>query len=1054
MIKNYDNELELELKLINSLGEGHNQWTYRSDLKSESDLWDNLREKITRNNLDALNDVMLTDYEFELVKTELLSKTTTPFYAAKWLKGENGIARITIDREDVRLGSLSLILYSNRDIGGGISSYEIVNQIATKPSDTDNRNRRFDTTLLINGLPIVQIELKQVRAKDGFYQAFRQIKKYAEEGLFRNNIFSTLQLFVISNEQTTRYFANAMPEQMNEKYLFSWRTKDNERIEDIYEFSKQVLNIPDAHRLIADYTIVSEDQDNKTLMVLHPYQIHAIESLYRAAMQHQSGYIWHATGSGKTLTSFVSTKLLARKTGVDRTIMLVDRKDLDNQTTGEFTKFASEFNTGISSGTASSNSLIVGTGSSRELSEALLSETNTNTIIVTTRQKLDAAMRYAEKQESERGTHRFKKLVGSHIVFVVDECHRAVSSEGMEEVKKLFPNSTWFGFTGTPIFEVNKKQAQGRLARTTDDQYGPCLHTYTIKNALDDRAVLGFQVEHEDTVGKMELDNAIFRYMRKSDQYASVSDNELNEMINKMNALEKEKHLSNSDYESQEHIDTVVYKILKPDNAAIKFKFKNGKPTMSAILTTSSIDMAKRYYNTIKSFTEVDDWYDVNYKNSKMREGYTIDDPDFPRIAITYSIQENDEQAHTIQNEMKEIIEDYNQAYDTSWRIEDIDRYNGDINNRLARKKGEYRIPGNQVDLVIVVDRLLTGFDAPTIQTLFVDRNLVYANLIQAFSRTNRTYPGKDKGLIVTFRKPETMKKNVEDATLLYSNENNRDSGLIYPSYEESKRKFDKASLKFKKLIEGPIIFSEDAPIENNIEFVKVFQELAKSYEALITYDDFNEVITTSKSLKEKVNLLRENEGLYNSIKAAVMIEQKDDKDSIDLKDVEFYTDISSTIYDIDSAYITKLLGLYVPYNSTIREDIEKALDKLNKAEFIKDIYRSILNDIDSGKIKVSDDTHAVKRHYFSEARAYYISEFAKEWSVSESELMISAVQYRIGMDKIPNIGRITGSMNVSEYGNNHNIDKVIPFIYHSKIKESWLSLLDSTILEIDGELN
>ncbi|MDE9423488.1 DEAD/DEAH box helicase family protein, partial [Erysipelothrix rhusiopathiae] len=578
MSRKYDNELELERKLIESLGEGHNQWTYRSDLKSEADLWSNLREKITRNNLDALNDVMLTDYEFELIKTELLSKTTTPFNAAKWLKGENGIARITIDREDVSLGSLSLVLYSNRDIGGGISSYEVVNQIATKPSNADGRDRRFDITLLINGLPIVQIELKQVRAKDGFYQAFRQIKKYAEEGLFRNNIFSTLQLFVISNEQTTRYFANAMPEQMNEKFLFSWRTKDNERIEDIYEFSKQVLNIPDAHRLIADYTIVSEDQDNKTLMVLHPYQIHAIESLYRAAMQHQSGYIWHATGSGKTLTSFVSTKLLARKTGVDRTIMLVDRKDLDNQTTGEFTKFASEFNTGISTGTASSNSLIVGTGSSRELSEALLSESNTNTIIVTTRQKLDAAMRYAEKLEQERGTQRFKKLVGSHIVFVVDECHRAVSSEGMEEIKKFFPNSTWFGFTGTPIFEVNKKQAQGRLARTTEDQYGPCLHTYTIKNALDDHSVLGFQMEHADTVGSLELDNAIFRFMRHSDINNNLSDNELNEVINKMEPIDKEKYLSNSHYDNQKHIDTVIYKILKPDSASIKFKFKNGKP--------------------------------------------------------------------------------------------------------------------------------------------------------------------------------------------------------------------------------------------------------------------------------------------------------------------------------------------------------------------------------------------------------------------------------------------------------------------------------------------
>ncbi len=456
-------EAEVEEQLIRVLGEGHNQWTYRPDLKSEADLWQNLREKIVFNNQAELNDSPLTDREFETIKTELLLRTQTPFDAAKWLKGENGMARITIEREDSQLGSISLVLYSNQDIGGGISTYEVVHQIAKQGSNADARDRRFDVTLLINGLPIVQVELKQVTAKDGVYQAFNQIKKYAEEGMFRNNIFSTLQLFVVSNEQTTRYFANALPKDLHRKFLFSWRTKDNEKVENLYEFCKQVLNIPDAHRLIADYTIVSEDQDNKTLMVLHPYQVHAIQALFIAANKHQSGYVWHATGSGKTLTSFVSTKLLARKSGIDRTIMLVDRKDLDNQTTTEFTKFASEFNTGISSGNAKANSLIVGTGSAKELSETLLADANANVVIITTRQKLDAALKYAKKQEEKKGTNRFQKLMSQHIVFVVDECHRALSAENMEEIKKMFPNSTWFGFTGTPIFPENRKQAKGQL---------------------------------------------------------------------------------------------------------------------------------------------------------------------------------------------------------------------------------------------------------------------------------------------------------------------------------------------------------------------------------------------------------------------------------------------------------------------------------------------------------------------------------------------------------------------------------------------------------------
>lgn len=236
-------EAEVEARLIQVLGEGHNQWTFRPDLKSEDDLWQNLRHKIIQNNQAELNDVTLTDKEFVLLKTELLSRTQTPFGAAKWLKGENGIARITIPREDVSLGAMSLVLYSNRDIGGGISSYEVVHQIAKQRSSADGRDRRFDVTLLINGLPIAQIELKQVTTKDGIYQAFNQVKKYAEEGVFRNNIFSTLQLFVVSNEQTTRYFANALPKNMHRKLLFSWRTKNNQKVENLYEFCKQVLNI-------------------------------------------------------------------------------------------------------------------------------------------------------------------------------------------------------------------------------------------------------------------------------------------------------------------------------------------------------------------------------------------------------------------------------------------------------------------------------------------------------------------------------------------------------------------------------------------------------------------------------------------------------------------------------------------------------------------------------------------------------------------------------------------------------------------------------------------
>lgn len=1046
----HNEEIEVERRLIEVLGEGHNQWNYRPDLKSEEDLWKNLRQKITQNNLSEIGEFPISDKEFDAIKTEILSKTQTPFDAARWLKGENGIARITIEREDVSLGSMSLVLYSNQDIGGGISTYEVVHQIAKQKTNVDGRGRRFDVTLLINGLPIVQIELKQVSAKDGVFQAYNQIKKYAEEGMFRNNIFSTLQLFVISNEQTTRYFANAMPKDMHKKFVFSWRTTDNRKVENLYEFVKQVLNIPDAHRLLANYTIVSEDQDNKTLMVLHPYQIHAIEALFTSAMKRESGFVWHATGSGKTLTSFVSTKLLARKPGVDRTIMLIDRKDLDNQTTMEFTKFASEFNTGLSSGNAKSNSLIVGTKSAKKLSETLLSDTNSNTVIITTRQKLESALRLAQKQEEKSGAQRFKKLLGQHIVFVVDECHRALSAEGMEVIKGFFPNSTWFGFTGTPIFNENKKQAKGQLARTTRDQYGEILHTYTIKNALEDGSVLGFQVEHEDTIEPTSLYNYIFNQLRQNEKYADYTDDELNEMIDKMDGIEKETYLQPSSFESDEHIQKIIHKIFRPDNAYTKFDFKSGRPQKSAILTTSSIDMAKRYYHAIKEMTKDPEWLKNEFADHPIRKGRTIEDPDFPRIAITYSIQENEENSKKFQDEMKGIIKNYNDYYHTAWSIEDIERYNGDINNRLARKRAEFKEFGKQIDLVIVVDRLLTGFDAPTIQTLFVDRNLSYANLIQAFSRTNRTYPGKTKGLIVTFRKPSTMEQNVQDATKLYSNEND-ESKLVYPTYDESKKRFKKAHKSLRTLVPNPTDINEHSSLETRIEFVKAFQELNNAYEALVTYDDYNDEMEKSKVLQEQVKTLEEYIGVYNTVKGSLVNEGGSDGPSPDFSGIEFYGENAIKLYDIDSTYIDQLLGTYSANNQNIRSEIEKALQKLKKSEIVKEVYRAILNAIDDKEIEVEEDILIVKRRYFTQSYNKAIEDFANTWFVDERELHTSAVQYEIGTEPIPNIGGIIDSKRFDKYKAVH--PDIKPLKYGPEMKRQWRKTLDEIIVPLDDEL-
>ena len=1039
---NNTKEAQLEQNLIDLLCARHGQWTFRPDLKTEEDLWNNLRNIIEIRNKSELNDNALTDSEFERIQSEILANTKTPFEAAKWLRGEKGKCSIVLERDD-GLGRIELVIYSSNEKNGGFSSYEVVHQIAKSKSNLEERNRRFDVTLLISGLPIIQIELKTAIAKDGVKQAYYQIEKYIDEGTFSNTIFQTLQLYVMSNEQTTRYMAAAPKGELQEKYMFAWRTRDNTRVENINEFAKQVLNIPRAHELVSEYMILSEEQSSKVLMVLHPYQIHAIEAIFEAASKHQSGYIWHATGSGKTITSFVSTKLLAQRSGIDRTIMLLDRKDLDNQTTSEFTKFASAYSTGVNT---NKNTLIVGTGNTDDLSNALKEDSSSNVVIVTTRQKLNKAVEYLKDKEPRK----LAKLRGKHIVFIVDECHRAISAQNMDDIKKVFPKSTWFGFTGTPIFEENKKSSDGQYARTTHDQYGEVLHRYTIKNALEDGSVLGFQVEHESTIHKDELANVVYRAMRSEEKNFNYTDEELVSTVESMNDIDKEKYLQSAHYESDDHIQSVIRKILSPNNAYRKFVFKDGKPTMSAILTTSSIDMAKRYYKAIKKFTADKNWLEIQFPDHPLRQGAVMNDPDFPRVAITYSLEENIKGAALKQSEMKGIIDEYNLMYGTSWSVENIERYNGDINNRLARKKGEFKEFGNHLDLVIVVDRLLTGFDAPRCQTLFVDRNLQYAGLIQAFSRTNRTYKGKEKGLITTFRKPATMKEHVFAATRLYSQANNNDS-LIYPTYEESKKKFNAAYNALIKLdainVNNPI--TEHAPKSDRINFVKCFQDLNKAYRAIASYDEFNIEFDSDKSgrFAKKIAIIEDNIGLYNTIKASL---SPDDKNEPGIELIDFFDSSTVQTYTVDKSYIDALLKEYEPNSQDTRVKIENALTKLNKSELVRKIYKQILDDIDTQVIKKDSNFLQLKREYFTDKYDSVVEDFSNTWCVSIDELIVSVNQSTVGED-IYNKKRIIDSTDYPTYVQQH--PDADPFSYPQHMIEAWGKCLFEDIIPLRDEL-
>ena len=418
-------ELEkiIEKKLIEQLIYGESQWTYREDLKTEDDLWKNFKYILEQNNKDRLNGEALSDAEFEQVKNQL--QFSSFYKAGEWLVGENGKVMVHVQRDTERL---HLVVMNHEHIAGGSSVYEVINQYSALKSDDEEsiaeRDRRFDVTLMINGLPMIHIELKN--RQHSYMDAFWQIKKYISEGKF-TGIFSAVQMFVVSNGVDTKYFAAAGDTELNPKFMSGWVDTENNPVSDYIDFAKSVLRIPQAHEMIARYTVL--DEDAKRLILLRPYQIHAIESIREASRTGKSGYVWHTTGSGKTLTSYKATRnLLMDIPAIDKAIFLIDRKDLDAQTTMAFQAYANNDLVDVDE-----------TDNVNDLKKKLKS--SDRQVIVTTIQKMQILI----SKRLQEGTTEYSKIKNLKIAFVVDECHRAVTPKTKRELEKFFGRSLWYG---------------------------------------------------------------------------------------------------------------------------------------------------------------------------------------------------------------------------------------------------------------------------------------------------------------------------------------------------------------------------------------------------------------------------------------------------------------------------------------------------------------------------------------------------------------------------------------------------------------------------------
>lgn len=974
-------EHTLEQQFINTLISGDSQWSYAPEIKSEQALWDNFFDILHTNNLNYLADHPLTEDEKSQIRT--LLDFPTFFDAGQWLSGENGIAQVQIQRTDASLGIVNLKVHDSTNIAGGMSVYQVVHQIKrekTKPSD---RNRRTDVTLLINGLPLIHIELKN--RGHGTNEAFEQIKKYDAEKKF-SGIFSLVQAFVISNGSVTKYIAADKHYKLDANYLNTWVNDKNEAVHDLFSFAKDVLSIPMAHELVTNYTVL--DATKKSLLVMRPYQIHATKTILDALEKEESGYIWHTTGSGKTLTSYKTSKTILRKRrSLNKVLFLVDRKDLDDQTTGAFEAYAKNDSIQVD-GTDNVNGLI----------QSLLSPKRE--LVVTTAQKLNHLIKRFDKDTlSKQQKKQKEQLKTIKLAFVVDEAHRAVSSEQQRIIDRFFkqPVKLWYGFTGTPIFDENRKQVKGDLVGTTPEQYGRELHRYTIKEAIYDETVLPFQVEYLETVSEDAVDEFLTDGLGIKD-----------EAVEKMTIMQKEDALTEDVYLQEEHMLAVIDQIVNRSASKLGLGKGSGQ-TYMGILTVPSIKQAQAYYQFLKQVKEGKSTLSVSRKVKKSVQ-------DFPKVALTYSISENEESSLDNQRLLSEAIADYNNLFNTNHSLETANTYNKELTKRLARKEEQYHVRDAQLDLVIVVDRMLTGFDAPAVSTLFIDRpSMPPHSLIQAFSRTNRLH-GEKGAHIVTFRTPETYKSSVRNAVRLYS-AGSEPEEVMAPTWKQAEHALKHASKVIDKVVNSvDDLLHPSTSDEKRIQFAKAFQELDKAHGDIQVYYEFSEESDKNAHYLEDTfglthALLEHYHALYNEV-IALLRESSDDGDGLTEFDIEYQL-MSRYREEIDYKYILSLMDRHQDkeLNRNEEKEIEQYIEDIRKANptlgsLLIKVWFAIKTGQEDVKYERAID---VLERYKEQYIADVIQSLAVQWRVQYNDMRYFVQQFN------PNKPEQTGWSNLAD---------------------------------------
>ncbi|MDJ1154876.1 type I restriction endonuclease subunit R [Macrococcus caseolyticus] len=831
----YQSEAALENEIMDRLVDlGYE----RVNILNDDQLKENFRKILNERHIDKLNNEPLTDREFERLMTQINGKSV--FESAQILRDKFVLKRD--DETEVYLEFFNTKKWCQ-------NKFQLTNQISVN----DKYKGRYDVTLLINGLPILQMELK--RSGIAISEAFNQVERYRRHNY--TGLFRYVQLFVISNGQETRYYANS-DKDIYKSHMFYWSDVENNRINQLKDFMDDFLEPCHMSKMVARYMIVNET--DKFLMVMRPYQVYAVEALmHRALETNNNGYIWHTTGSGKTLTSFKAAQLLSEEEGIDKVIFLVDRKDLDGQTLSEFNKFQKD----SVDQTTNTNKLI------QQLAD------KSRPLLITTIQKLANVVRRNDKVLERYQTDK--------VVFIIDECHRSQFGDMHRQIKANFKNAQYFGFTGTPLFEENKSQD----GRSTADIFDKCLHTYLIKDAIRDNNVLGFSVE----------------YIQTFKNNVGTGNEEYVEDIN-----------TNEVWMNDDRIEMVARHIYKNHNKKTKDR------QYSAIFATANIPMAMKYYEVFKKINAEE----VAAGRAPLK------------VATISTYQTNEDMRDgEVTEHSKDLIanaiEDYNQLFNTNFNLETFDNYFKDVSNRV--KKG---IKNEKIDILIVVNMFLTGFDSKVLNTLYVDKNLQYHGLIQAYSRTNRVEKiTKPYGNIVCYR---DLKKATDDAITLFSQTNDTDT-VLNKTYDQYLRLFVNAIEELYEIAPTPesvdLLEGETA----QKEFVEAFRDVANLMQKMRTFDEF-EFDSAKLGIAEQT--FEDYKGKYFAIYEEVKKEREQKEEVSILDDIDFEIDLlRNDIINVD--YILNLLKSL---------NLE---DKKEKEAGIKQIHR-LLDTADNEQLRLKAD--------------------------------------------------------------------------------------------------